>query len=167
MEILTSVKRLYISFKSLVNDFVYSFVRAALLLLVEVQNHTVPVRERGRIRVNCKIKRRPKIKDWACSDRSRLSSSFNLNMKTGLFFENLCVLCTEAMAKFKFSVTSIQCAQFLPSTHQSQVNTRYVVVCGKVTTTPVYARTIVEQQAYCVLWANVNPAALRCNSSVP
>jgi len=30
---------------------VYSFGRAALLLLVEVQNHTVPVRERGRIRV--------------------------------------------------------------------------------------------------------------------
>ena len=52
MEILTSVKRLYISFKSLVNDFVYSFGRAALLLLVEVKNHTVPVRERGRIRVN-------------------------------------------------------------------------------------------------------------------
>ena len=52
MEILTSVKRLYISFKSLVNDFVYSFGRAALLLLVEVQNHIVPVRERGRIRVN-------------------------------------------------------------------------------------------------------------------
>ena len=52
MEILTSVKRLYISFKSLVNDFVYSFGRAALLLLVEVYNHTVPVRERGRIRVN-------------------------------------------------------------------------------------------------------------------
>ena len=51
MEILTSVKRLYISFKSLVNDSVYSFGRAALLLLVEVQNHTVPVRERGRIRV--------------------------------------------------------------------------------------------------------------------
>ena len=51
MEILTSVKRLYISFKSLVNDFVYSFDRAALLLLVEVKNHTVPVRERGRIRV--------------------------------------------------------------------------------------------------------------------
>ena len=51
MEILTSVKRLYISFKSLVNDFVYSFSHAALLLLVEVQNHTVPVRERGRIRV--------------------------------------------------------------------------------------------------------------------
>ena len=51
MEILTSVKRLYISFKSLVNDFVYSFGRAALLLLVEVWNHTVPVRERGRIRV--------------------------------------------------------------------------------------------------------------------
>ena len=51
MEILTSVKRLYIIFKSLVNDFVYSFGRAALLLLVEVQNHTVPVRERGRIRV--------------------------------------------------------------------------------------------------------------------
>ena len=34
MEILTSVKRLYIRFKSLVNDFVYSFGRAALLLLV-------------------------------------------------------------------------------------------------------------------------------------
>ena len=51
MEILTSVKRLYISFKSLVNDFVYSFGRAALLLLVEVQNHTFPVRECGRIRV--------------------------------------------------------------------------------------------------------------------
>ena len=45
------MKRLFISFKSLVNDFVYSFGRAALLLLVEVQNHTVPVRERGRIRV--------------------------------------------------------------------------------------------------------------------
>ena len=52
MEILTSVKRLYISFKSLVNDFVYSFGRAALLLLVEVYNHTVPVWERRRIRVN-------------------------------------------------------------------------------------------------------------------
>ena len=51
MEILTSVRRLHISFKSLVNDFVYSFGRAALLLLVEVQNHTVPVRERRRIRV--------------------------------------------------------------------------------------------------------------------
>ena len=48
MEILTSVKRLYIHF---VNDFVYSFGRAALLLLVEVWNHTVPVRERRRIRV--------------------------------------------------------------------------------------------------------------------
>ena len=46
------MRRLYISFKSLVNDFVYSFGRAALLLLVEVQNHTVPVRERRRIRVN-------------------------------------------------------------------------------------------------------------------
>ena len=51
MEILTSVRRLYISFKSLVNDFVYSFGRATLLLLVEVLNHTVPVRERRRIRV--------------------------------------------------------------------------------------------------------------------
>jgi hypothetical protein len=30
------VRRLYISFKSLVNDFVYSFGRSALLLLVEV-----------------------------------------------------------------------------------------------------------------------------------
>ena len=47
------MRRLYIRFKSLVNDFVYSFGRAALLLLVEVYvyNHTVPVRERGRIRV--------------------------------------------------------------------------------------------------------------------
>ena len=52
MEILTSVRRLYIRFKSLVNDFVYSVGRAALLLLVEVQNHTFPVRERRRIRVN-------------------------------------------------------------------------------------------------------------------
>ena len=52
MEILTSLKRLYISFKSLVNDFVYSFGRVALLLLVEVYNHTVPVRERRRIRDN-------------------------------------------------------------------------------------------------------------------
>ena len=52
MEILTSVRRLYICFKSLVNDFLYSFGRAALLLLVEVQNHTIPVRERRRIRVN-------------------------------------------------------------------------------------------------------------------
>ena len=56
MEILTSVKRLYILFKSLVNDFVYSFGRAALLLLVEVQNHTVPVRERRRIRVKTRDK---------------------------------------------------------------------------------------------------------------
>ena len=31
MEILTSVKRLYISLKSLVNDFVYSFGRATLV----------------------------------------------------------------------------------------------------------------------------------------
>ena len=31
MEILTSVKRLYIRFKSLVNDFVYSFGRAAVV----------------------------------------------------------------------------------------------------------------------------------------
>ena len=45
------MRRLYIRFKSLVNDFVYSFGRVALLLLVEVKNHTVPVRERGRIRV--------------------------------------------------------------------------------------------------------------------
>ena len=61
MEILTSVKRLYIRFKSLVNDFVYSFGRAALLLLVEVYNHTVPVRERRRIRVK-KIIRRVRVK---------------------------------------------------------------------------------------------------------
>ena len=46
------MRRLYRSFKSLVNDFVYSFGSAALLLLVEVWNHTVPVRERRRIRVN-------------------------------------------------------------------------------------------------------------------
>ena len=45
------MRRLYIRFKSLVNDFVYGFGRAALLLLVEVYNHTVPVRERRRIRV--------------------------------------------------------------------------------------------------------------------
>ena len=56
MEILTSVRGLYIRFKSLVNDFVYSFGRAALLLLVAVQNHTVPVRELRRIRVNLKVK---------------------------------------------------------------------------------------------------------------
>ena len=55
MVILTSVKRLYIRFKSLVNDFVYSFGRAALLLLVEVQNHTVPKWERRRIMVKCVI----------------------------------------------------------------------------------------------------------------
>ena len=36
MEILTSVRRLYISFKSPVNDFVYNFGRAALSLLAEV-----------------------------------------------------------------------------------------------------------------------------------
>ena len=55
MEILTSVRRLYISFKSLVNDFVYSFGHAALLLLVEVSNHTIPVWERRRIRVKAAI----------------------------------------------------------------------------------------------------------------
>ena len=55
MEILTIVRRLYIRFKSLVNDFVYSFGRAALLLLVEVQNHTVPVRERRRIRAKMRV----------------------------------------------------------------------------------------------------------------
>ena len=65
MKILTSVRRLYIRFKSLVNDFVYSFGRAALLLLVEVQNHTVPVRERRRIRdirvSNCDCKYNPRF----------------------------------------------------------------------------------------------------------
>ena len=45
------MRRLYIRFKSLVNDSMYSFGRAALLLLLEVLNHTVPVRERRRIRV--------------------------------------------------------------------------------------------------------------------
>ena len=49
------MKRLYIRFKSLVNDFVYSFGRAALLLLVELLNHTVPVRERRRIRDKVQI----------------------------------------------------------------------------------------------------------------
>ena len=62
MEILTSVKRLYIIFKSLVNDFVYSFGRAALLLLVEVKNHTVPVRERGSIRVKYTIQMETMLK---------------------------------------------------------------------------------------------------------
>jgi len=56
MKILTSVKRLYIRFKSLVNESVYSFGCAALLLLVEAQNHTVPVRERRRVRVNSDIR---------------------------------------------------------------------------------------------------------------
>ena len=49
------MKRLYIRFKSLVNDFVYSVGHAALLLLVEVYNHTVPVQERGRIRFNVQV----------------------------------------------------------------------------------------------------------------
>jgi len=40
---------------------VYSFGRAALLLLVEVYNHTVPVRERRRIRVNYRCKTGSKI----------------------------------------------------------------------------------------------------------
>ena len=56
------MKRLYIRFKSLVNDFVYSFGRAALLLLIEVLNHTVPVRERRRIRVNGR-----KVQYWEIS----------------------------------------------------------------------------------------------------
>jgi len=43
---------------------VYSFGRAALLLLVEVWNHTVPVRERGRIRVN--------INTWQLVDNSAM-----------------------------------------------------------------------------------------------
>ena len=70
MKILTSVKRLYIRFKSLVDDFVYSFGRAALLLLVEVQNHTVPVRERRRIRVKqgkiCETGQGPLVKRNPC-----------------------------------------------------------------------------------------------------
>ena len=65
MEILISVKRLYISFKSLVNDFVYSFGRAALLLLVEVYNHTVPVRERRRIRVKTDDTSLPSQSYWS------------------------------------------------------------------------------------------------------
>ena len=54
------MRRLYIRFKSLVNDSVYSFGHAALLLLVEVLNHTVPVRERRRIRVKVNGKHRSK-----------------------------------------------------------------------------------------------------------
>jgi len=38
MEILTSLERLYIRFKSLVNDYVYNFCRAALMLLAELLN---------------------------------------------------------------------------------------------------------------------------------
>jgi hypothetical protein len=38
MEILTSLGRVYVRFKSLVNDFVYSFGSATLLLLAEVLN---------------------------------------------------------------------------------------------------------------------------------
>jgi len=38
MEILTSLGRLCVRFKSLVNDYVYSFGHAALLLLAEVLN---------------------------------------------------------------------------------------------------------------------------------
>ena len=38
--------------------FVYSFGRAALLLLVEVYNHIFPVRERRRIRVKYKNTKR-------------------------------------------------------------------------------------------------------------
>ena len=71
MEVLTSVKRLYIRFKSLVNDFVYSFGRAALLLLVLVQNHTVPVRESGRIRVKLSV-----LSQAGCYERDLLYSSF-------------------------------------------------------------------------------------------
>ena len=69
MEILTSVRRLYISFKYLVNDFVYSFGRAALLLLVEVENHTVPVRERRRIRVNIVLSPTLWYSEWYLSFR--------------------------------------------------------------------------------------------------
>jgi len=46
MEILTSVRRLHIRFKSLVNDFVYSFGRAGRSV-----EPTVPVRERRRKRL--------------------------------------------------------------------------------------------------------------------
>ena len=67
MEILTSVRRLYIHFKSLVNDFVYSFGSAALLLLVEVYNHTIPVRERRRIRV----------KPWSRLSYSKSNDNFS------------------------------------------------------------------------------------------
>ena len=76
MEILTSVRRLYISFKSLVNDFVYSFGRAALLLLVEVQNHTVPVRERRRIRDNASSWGEREIEDREATSSVCLLTSY-------------------------------------------------------------------------------------------
>jgi len=43
MEIVTSLGRLYVRSKYLVNDFVYSFGRAALLLLAEVLNQDMCV----------------------------------------------------------------------------------------------------------------------------
>ena len=98
MEILTSAKRLYIRFKSLVNYFVYSFGRAALLLLVEVQNHTFPVRERGRIRVivfltstvavTAKLVRLPIRTDRCCYLEERYERSADINadiLPTGVY----------------------------------------------------------------------------------
>ena len=76
------MKRLYIRFKSLVNDFVYSFGRAALLLLVEVSNHTVPVRERRRIRVKAQT---------ACLSRSGKVRGSNLKTSTSTLKSTLTV----------------------------------------------------------------------------
>jgi len=52
---------------------VYSFGRAALLLLVEVQNHTVPVRERRRIRVNTRLSRKKIRKQTPITTLSTMS----------------------------------------------------------------------------------------------
>ena len=90
MEILTSLRRLYIRFKSLVNDFVYSFGRAALLLLVEVQNHTVPVQERRRIRVNpahTSQIRAAAIYLWRCIKRRKVRVGFNALTFMGYFMK--------------------------------------------------------------------------------
>jgi hypothetical protein len=88
MEILISERRLYISFKSLVNDFVYSFGRAALLLLVEVQNHTVPIQERRRIRVKSCV-----YFDTACT-RLHLPFCVDKHEQTPCTFFRSCYLLT-------------------------------------------------------------------------
>ena len=90
MEILTSVKRLYIRFKSLVNDFVYSFGRAALLLLVEVEKHTVPVRGRRRIRVK----------------EGTANATFWFQRKFRLYWSAIRNICTKI---FKTVITAVRC----------------------------------------------------------